>query len=67
MRRFALSFRATVGCTYFVWANNADDAIDHLLHEVDGERLSKTDVYVDGDDRIELQDSSVEVSEDSDY
>ena len=67
MKRYVLSFRAVVGCTYRVWANTADEAIDNLLHEVDGERWSKADVDLDGEDRIELTDSAVDVSEDLDF
>jgi hypothetical protein len=67
MKRYVLSFRAVVGCTYRVWANTADEAIDHLTGEVDGKRWSKVDVDLDGEDHIELADSEVDVSEDWDF
>lgn len=66
MKIYLLSFRAEVGCLLRVVAKDVDEAIDHLLHNVDGERLCKTDVDVDGDDRFDIRHESIEVSEEYD-
>ena len=67
MKRYVLSFRAVVGCTYREWANTADEAIANLIDEVDGKRWSKVDVDLNVEDDIELRDIEVDVSEDWDF
>ncbi|MGA0397776.1 MAG: hypothetical protein ACO3O3_11495 [Ilumatobacteraceae bacterium] len=59
-----MTFKANTRFSFRLWAEDAEDAIDHLVQEVDGVPYVKAnDVVIDMDESLNIDHDSVDVTE----